>query len=163
VIRSTTPRSWPSTCTLCCSSLHKLSSPSRCSLTSQHSSRCSLTSQHCGGASSCCQGQQRVESVVHPAPRCHAHGLPLVQHNDTWHWHAHYGQISLGLRSGPGRGHSHMGYNATVCGWGRSSGGFLHLREVFLAKCLGATLTTPPPPPPPPGRVFFNEIGRAHA
>ena len=47
----------------------------------------------------------------------------LVQHNDNmWHWHARYGQISLGLRSGLGR--SHMGYNAIVYEWGRSSGGF---------------------------------------
>ena len=64
----------------------------------------------------------------------------LVQHNDNmWHWHARYGQISLGLRSGLGR--SHMGYNAIVYEWGRSSGGFLDLREVFLAKCIRAILT----------------------
>ena len=36
---------------------------------------------------------------------------------------------STGLRSGPGRGRSHMGYGAAVYGWGRGSGGFLDLRE----------------------------------
>jgi len=28
---------------------------------------------------------------------------------------------STGLRSGPGRGRSHMGYGAAVYGWGRGS------------------------------------------
>jgi len=64
---------------------------------------------------------------------------------------------STGLRSGPGRGRSHMGYGAAVYGWGRGSEvnlhgfiGFLDLREnvFFLIQRLGVVL-------PPAGRVFF--------
>jgi hypothetical protein len=54
---------------------------------------------------------------------------------------------STGLRLSPGRGRSHMGFDAAVYGWGR---GFLDLREkvFFLLKCLGAVL-------PPAGRVLY--------
>jgi hypothetical protein len=57
---------------------------------------------------------------------------------------------STGLKLGPGRGHSHMGFDAAVYGWGRGSGGFLDLCEkvFFLIQYSGVVL-------PPAGRVFL--------
>jgi hypothetical protein len=65
--------------------------------------------------------------------------------------HSSVPRQSTGLRLSPGRGRSHMGFDAAVYEWDRGSGGFLDLCEnvSFLIQYSGAVL-------PPVGRVFIN-------
>jgi hypothetical protein len=48
---------------------------------------------------------------------------------------------STGLRLSPGRGRSHMGFDAAVYGWGRGSGVFSTCARSFLNTMPGGCLT----------------------